>query len=160
MLVFGQAPALGVCERCNASRILAASSRQNPVFFVNAATRRGMLSSVLRPVVKSSSPISSQPNARMNEKSELLLALQREIQRHDLSTFVDEPPSVAQGCRGVVVPGCPLCKKRFGTVGQYTDHLTKDILPAIINKLSADRTSTAKGLNARWFKRGTRPTSS
>ena len=70
-------------------------------------------------------------------KSELLRELQREIQRHDLSTFIDEPPSMAQGGRGVVVTGCPLCKKRFGTVGQYTDHLTNDVLPAILNKLAA-----------------------
>jgi hypothetical protein len=25
--------------------------------------------------------------------------------------FVDEPPSIAQGGRGVVVPGCPTCEK-------------------------------------------------
>lgn len=31
------------------------------------------------------------------QKSELRRELQKEIQRHDLSTFVDEPPSVAQG---------------------------------------------------------------
>jgi hypothetical protein len=67
----------------------------------------------------------------------LLRELQKEIQRHDLSTFIDEPPSMAQGGRGVVVTGCPLCKKRFGTVGQYTDHLTNDVLPAILNKLAA-----------------------
>jgi hypothetical protein len=71
------------------------------------------------------------------QKSALLLALQKEIQRHDLSTFVDEPPSVAQGGRGVVVPGCPACKKRFGTIGQFIDHLTNDVLPVILNKLSA-----------------------
>ena len=32
-------------------------------------------------------------------KSLLLTAIQKEIQRHDLSYFVDEPPSVAQGER-------------------------------------------------------------
>jgi hypothetical protein len=73
------------------------------------------------------------------QKSVLLRALQKEMQRHDLSTFVDESPSVAQGGRGVVVTGGPLCKKRFGTVGQYTDHLTQDVLPAIINKMSAGK---------------------
>jgi hypothetical protein len=31
------------------------------------------------------------------QKSILLAAIQKEIQRHDLSYFVDEPPSVAQG---------------------------------------------------------------
>jgi hypothetical protein len=71
------------------------------------------------------------------QKSELLRELQKELQRHDLSTFVDEPPSVSQGGRGVVVPGCPYCKKRFGTISHFIDHLTNDVLPAIINKLSA-----------------------
>jgi len=28
-----------------------------------------------------------------------------EIHRHDFGTFVDEPPSVAQGGKGVIVPG-------------------------------------------------------
>jgi hypothetical protein len=31
------------------------------------------------------------------QKSILLAAIQKEIQRHDPSYFVDEPPSVAQG---------------------------------------------------------------
>ena len=48
-------------------------------------------------------------------KQELLRALQVEIRRHGFDTFVDEPPSVAQGGRGVVVPGCPTCRKRFET---------------------------------------------
>jgi hypothetical protein len=39
-------------------------------------------------------------------KSELLAALKKEIQRHNLSTFIDTPPSTAQGGRGVVVTGC------------------------------------------------------
>jgi hypothetical protein len=71
------------------------------------------------------------------QKSELLRELQKEIRRHDLSTFVDEPPGVAQGGKGVVVPGCPCCRARFGTVGQFIDHLTNDVLPEIVNKLSA-----------------------
>src|SRR5215831_4195966 len=39
-------------------------------------------------------------------KSELIAAIQKEILRHDFGTFVDNPPSVAKGGRGVVVPGC------------------------------------------------------
>jgi hypothetical protein len=74
------------------------------------------------------------------QKSELLRELQKEIRRHDLSTFVDEPPSAAQGGKGVTVPGCPSCTKRFGTIAQFLDHLTSDVLPAVINKLSADKT--------------------
>jgi hypothetical protein len=32
-------------------------------------------------------------------KSELIAAIQKEILRHDFGTFVDNPPSVAQGGR-------------------------------------------------------------
>jgi hypothetical protein len=74
------------------------------------------------------------------QKSVLLRELQKEIRRHDLSTFIDDPPSAAHGGKGVTVPGCPCCRKRFGTVAQFLDHLTNDVLPAIINKLSADKT--------------------
>ena len=65
-----------------------------------------------------------------------LLAAQKEIYRHDFSHFVDEPPSVAQGGRGVVVAGCPACKKRINTIQQFLDHLAKDAMPALIERLS------------------------
>ena len=73
------------------------------------------------------------------QKSILLAAIQKEIQRHDLSYFVDEPPSVAQGGKGVVVSGCPACKKRINTMGQFLDHVTNDAMPALIEKLAAQR---------------------
>jgi hypothetical protein len=38
------------------------------------------------------------------KKSELLKALQQEILWRDFDYFVDEPPSIAQGGRGLVVP--------------------------------------------------------
>jgi hypothetical protein len=69
-------------------------------------------------------------------KSELLAALKKEIQRHNLSTFIDTPPSIAQGGRGVVVTGCPQCRKQFGTVSQFVDHLTDDVLPPLLNRLA------------------------
>ena len=37
------------------------------------------------------------------QKSALLAALQQEIHRHDFSHFIDEPPSIAEGGKGVVV---------------------------------------------------------
>src|SRR5260370_42100026 len=40
-------------------------------------------------------------------KLDLLRALQTEIRRHTFDTFVDTPPSIAQGGNGVVTPGCP-----------------------------------------------------
>jgi hypothetical protein len=73
------------------------------------------------------------------QKSVLLRALQQEIRRHSFDTFVDEPPSVAQGGKGVVVPGCPSCKKRFETTNQFVMHLPDDVLPVIVNKLSAEK---------------------
>ena len=72
------------------------------------------------------------------KKSELYAALRREIHRHDFSTFVDDPPSVARGGRGVVVPGCPTCKKRIGTAPQFLDYLTDDVLPAVLDRLSTE----------------------
>jgi hypothetical protein len=73
------------------------------------------------------------------KKSELHAALRKEIHRHDFSTFVDEPPSVAQGGKGIVTPGCPACKKRFGTMPQFLDHLTDDVLPAILDRLPQEK---------------------
>jgi len=69
-------------------------------------------------------------------KSDLLRAIQQEIQRHDFSHFVENPPAVAQGGKGVVVPGCPACKKRINTMSQFLDHLADDAMPALINQLS------------------------
>jgi hypothetical protein len=73
------------------------------------------------------------------QKSVLLAAIQKEIQRHDLSYFVDEPPSVAQGGRGVVVAGCPACRKRINTIPQFMDHLTNDVMPALLDRLSVKK---------------------
>jgi len=66
------------------------------------------------------------------QKSVLLKMLQKEILRHDFSTFV-EP--ITQG-RAVTVPGCPNRQKKFYTMYQYRRHLTDDVLPVLIEKLS------------------------
>jgi hypothetical protein len=73
-------------------------------------------------------------------KSNLLRALQAEIRRHDFSTFLTEEPSMADGGPGVVVPGCPACKKRIQTMAQFMDHLADDVLPALLDRLSKHRT--------------------
>jgi hypothetical protein len=77
---------------------------------------------------------------RIMQKSVLLRGLQLEIRRHDFSCFVDQPPSVAQGGRGVVVPGCPTCKKRINTMNQFLDHLAEDAMPALIERLTETKT--------------------
>lgn len=70
-------------------------------------------------------------------KSHLLFLLQKEIRRHDFSYFIDQSSSVAQGGRGVCVPGCPACKKQISTTPQFLDHLANDVLPKVIDGLKA-----------------------
>jgi hypothetical protein len=70
------------------------------------------------------------------QKSTLLAAIQQEIHRHDFSHFVDNPPSVAQGGRGIVVPGCPACRKRINSMSQFLDHLANEAMPALLDELS------------------------
>jgi hypothetical protein len=62
-------------------------------------------------------------------------ALQTEIRRHSFDTFVYNPPSIAEGGNGVVVPGCPACRKRLFTMANFMDHLANDVLPNLINNL-------------------------
>lgn len=60
-------------------------------------------------------------------KTELLWELQTEIRRHTFDYFVDNPPSMAEGGKGVVTPGCPACRKRINTMAQFLDHLADDV---------------------------------
>jgi len=82
------------------------------------------------------------------QKSTLLRALQQEILRHDFSYFVDQPPSIAQGRRGVVVPGCPACQKRINTMNQFLDRPAEDAMPALIEKFSETKTECTGQPNA------------
>jgi hypothetical protein len=42
---------------------------------------------------------------------------------------------------GVVVPGCPACRKRLFTMANFMDHLADDVLPGLISKLSSEKMS-------------------
>jgi hypothetical protein len=53
---------------------------------------------------------------------------------HSWETFVNNPPSVAEGGNGVVIPGCPACKKPINTNSQFVRHLADDVLPVILRK--------------------------
>jgi hypothetical protein len=66
------------------------------------------------------------------KKSELLRALQTEIQKHDLSTFMSAEHKIVQ-------TGCSACQKHFGTVEQFKRRITDDVLPALIDKLSVEQ---------------------
>jgi hypothetical protein len=63
-----------------------------------------------------------------------IIAAQQELRRHSWETFVDNPPSIAQGGSGVVVPGCVISKKRINTVNQFVEHLAADVLPGILKR--------------------------
>lgn len=63
------------------------------------------------------------------KKSELLRALQTEIQKHSLSTFMS-------GEHKIVHTVCPACEKHFGTVEQFTRHITQDVLPPLLGRLA------------------------
>jgi hypothetical protein len=65
---------------------------------------------------------------------ELLVLAQHELRKHDFDCFVDEPPSVAEGGKGIVVPGCPFCRKQFYTMAQFIEHLSFDVLPLIFER--------------------------
>ena len=62
----------------------------------------------------------------------LIAAIQSELRRHTWDTFVDEPPAIAQGGKGVVVVGCPACGKKLYTVSQFVEHLSRDVIPRVI----------------------------
>lgn len=67
------------------------------------------------------------------DKAQILAAAQTEIRKHTWDFFVDNPPAIAQGGHGVVVPGCPACKVRLNTTGQFIEHLSRDVLRSIID---------------------------
>jgi len=70
------------------------------------------------------------------QKYLLLAAIQKEILRDDFGTYVDDPPTIAQGGRGVVVAGCPACKKRLQSMNEFLRHLAEDAMPPLLNRLS------------------------
>jgi hypothetical protein len=59
------------------------------------------------------------------KKSELLRALQGEIQKHNLSTYMDEKDKI-------VLTGCSFCRRHFGTVD-----ISEDVLPRLLDTLSS-----------------------
>jgi hypothetical protein len=69
------------------------------------------------------------------KKSDLLRALQTEIQKHDLSTFMSDKHKIVQ-------TGCTVCRKHFGTVEQFKRHITEDVLPPPLDRLSSEVSAT------------------
>ncbi len=65
--------------------------------------------------------------------SSILEHAQAELRKHGWDTFVDDPPSMANGGKGVVTPGCPACRKRLYRVNQFLEHIAVDVLPGIVD---------------------------
>ncbi|HXA76349.1 MAG TPA: hypothetical protein VNV41_04390 [Candidatus Acidoferrales bacterium] len=61
------------------------------------------------------------------------------MQKHSFDSFVDNPPSIAQGGRGVVVSGCPACRIKFQSLNQFTEHLISDVMPVIADRALSGR---------------------
>jgi len=73
------------------------------------------------------------------EKSELLEAAQHELMKHHWDTSCTQPLSIAEGGKGVIVPGCVHCRKLLYTSNQYLSHLALDVLPHIIDRVIQER---------------------
>jgi hypothetical protein len=76
------------------------------------------------------------PDADPMGKAKLLEDAQHELMKHHWDTFCTEPLSIAEGGKGVIVPGCVACRKLLYTNNQYLSHLALDVLPGILEKVS------------------------
>jgi hypothetical protein len=74
----------------------------------------------------------------MLNREKLLRIAREEMQKHSFDSFVDNPPSIAQGGEGVVVSGCPTCRIKFQSLNQFMHHLVSDVLPIIAERVAAD----------------------
>jgi hypothetical protein len=74
----------------------------------------------------------------MIDRDRLLRVAREEMQKHSFDAFVDNPPSIAQGGRGVVVSGCPGCRKKFQSLNQFMEHLASDVLPIIVDRVMVE----------------------
>jgi hypothetical protein len=59
-----------------------------------------------------------------------------EMGKHTMDTFVENPPSIAHRGHGVVMSGCPGCRKKFQSVNQFIRHSMADAVPAIADLLT------------------------
>ena len=73
----------------------------------------------------------SEKLAALGLLSDFLHAIQNEIQRHNLSTFMSKEHKIVQ-------TGCSVCEHRFGTVEQFKRHPSEDVLPPLLDRLSSE----------------------
>ena len=81
------------------------------------------------------------------QKSRFIRAVQEELRRHSPSYFATNDTAVPTECDGAVrfVPGCAACRKVMHTNKEFMDHLTNDVLPALLNRLLESKPEKAEG---------------
>jgi len=89
---------------CNGNGISSSLDLRDVLQSLHGRVARGLTCNVK---LKTLFLLHTEPGVRPCRNPSWLAAIQKEIQRHDFSYFVDEPPSMAEGGRGVVVAGCP-----------------------------------------------------
>ena len=62
---------------------------------------------------------------------EQLTSAQTELRTRNSDLFVDATPLLPEGSKGVVVPGCPRCRKKIYTIAQFIEHIAVDVLPGL-----------------------------
>ena len=67
-------------------------------------------------------------------KIRIVESAKAEFVRHKWDMFEDEPPSAGAGGSGVVMHGCPACRKRINTLDEFFRHQSDDVLPVILRK--------------------------
>jgi hypothetical protein len=56
-----------------------------------------------------------------------------------MSNTLSNPEGLSNGGGGVVIPGCPACRKRLFTMQNFMNHLADDVLPDVVNRLSSEK---------------------
>jgi hypothetical protein len=69
------------------------------------------------------------------QKSALLAAIQKEILRHDFGTYVDNPPTIAQGGR-YRGGRLPRLQERLQSMNEFLRHLAEDVMPRLLDRRS------------------------
>lgn len=64
------------------------------------------------------------------DAKQIISAVRVEFQKHSWDTFVSNPPAIAHGGNGVVVPGCPTCKVRINTMNSFMEHVEGKVIEA------------------------------
>lgn len=64
------------------------------------------------------------------DAKQIISAVRAEFRKHLWDTFVDNPPAIAHGGNGVVVPGCPACKLRINTLNEFMEHVEGEVIEA------------------------------